>query len=126
MLVLPVVTHHVNIDVNLAQYQIESLLKVIITAAHPYLLPLLFLPPVASISVVSVFPPSFIKVILVIVATVVANVRLPSGQLLHRWKCSHVTLPLDALLQERNKPPWGQFRHVTLKRPCNYIALSLS
>jgi hypothetical protein len=76
VLVLPTAMRHKNVDVDLTQYQIESPLKVIIVAVPPFLLPLIFLSPVASVSVVSIFPPSSIMVILVVAAIVIANARL--------------------------------------------------
>jgi hypothetical protein len=82
-LVLPAATHHVDIDIT--QYQIASPLKVIIVAVPPCLLPLLFFPPLASISVVSIFPPSPVMVILVIAAIIIANVRSSSEQSLQGW-----------------------------------------
>jgi hypothetical protein len=81
VLVLPAVTHHVDIDIT--QYQIESLFEVIIVAVPPFLLPLLFCSPVSSVSVISIFPPSPVMIILIIAAILVANVRSSLEQSLH-------------------------------------------
>jgi hypothetical protein len=54
--VLPMATCHINVA-NVSQYWIEFPLEAVINAKPPFLLPPLFLPTVASVSVVSVSPP---------------------------------------------------------------------